>query len=132
MNHTIVRFTLLTLVVLGAVFALHLYILNFQNLPLYNDKIVLSYCINGILAIVVVAVLYILREKYKSQLGFLFMAGSAFKFLIFFIVFYPAYNQDGVVSTSEFFAFFLPYALSLILETVTLSKLLNKLDSTAS
>ncbi|TJY34742.1 hypothetical protein [Pontimicrobium aquaticum] len=132
MNNTIVRFVILTVLVLGSVFALHLFLLNYLSLPLLDNKIILSYAINATLAIVIVTVLYLLKEKYKSQLGFLFMAGSALKFFVFFFVFYPYYNLDGDVETLEFFAFFLPYGLSLILETITLSKFLNKLDSPAS
>lgn len=132
MSNTIARFAILTVLILGIAFSFHLLLLNYKALPLYDNKIILSYSINAILAIAVVAILYVLKEKYTSQLGFLFMAGSALKFLVFFIVFYPEYKQDGDLSTLEFFAFFTPYVLSLILETVTLSKLLNKLDSTAS
>lgn len=129
MNNTIARFSFLTILVLGIAFAIHLFILNNQSLPLFDHKIAWAYIINVVLAIVIVGVLYILKEKYMGQLGFLFMAGSALKFLVFFIIFYPAYNVDKDISTLEFFAFFTPYFLSLILETFTLSKLLNKLDN---
>ena len=67
-------------------------------------------------------------NELKTQLGFLFMVGSALKFAVFFIVFQPIYKQDGEVSSLEFLAFFIPYTLCLIFETFSLSKLLNKLD----
>ena len=42
------------------------------------------------------------------------------------MLFYPTYNADGDADKIEFLAFFVPYALSLILETYTLVKILNK------
>lgn len=76
----------------------------------------------------VFGVLYLFRNKYKSQLGFLFLAGSVVKFAVFFIVFQPLFKQDGLISKLEFASFFVPYLTGLIIETISLSKWLNKLD----
>jgi hypothetical protein len=57
------------------------------------------------------------------------MAGSLLKFLIFFIVFYPGYKADGEMDSLEFAAFFVPYAICLILETFFTSKMLHRLES---
>lgn len=73
--------------------------------------------------------LYRFREKLRNQIGFLFMGGSLFKFLIFFILFYPSYKADGDMSSLEFAAFFVPYGLGLILETYFTSKMLNNLET---
>ena len=128
MHNALIRFSLTVTLILSITFAIHILVLNMKELPLFGNQIVLSYVINTILAIGIFALLFFLKEKYKSQLGFLFMAGSALKFAIFFIVFQPIYKQDGNVSTLEFSAFFVPYVLCLIFETFSLSKLLNKLD----
>jgi hypothetical protein len=69
-----------------------------------------------------------MRNKYKSQLGFLFLAGSLLKFAVFFIVFYPIFKEDGQMSKLEFASFFVPYGMGLFLETISLSKWLNKLE----
>lgn len=130
MNNLIVRFVVLLVFALGLVLALHLFLLNLNELPLFENKIIMCYWVNALFAFLIVLILYKFKEKYKSQLGFLFMAGSALKFLVFFLVFYPSFNQDGDLTTLEFLAFFIPYSVSLILETITLSKLLNRLDST--
>ena len=53
------------------------------------------------------------------------MAGSFVKFIIFFLVFYPIFQQDEMMQTSEFAAFFVPYAVCLAIEVVVLSKQLN-------
>jgi F0F1-type ATP synthase assembly protein I len=68
-------------------------------------------------------------NKKSAQTGFIFLGGSGLKFLVFFLVFYPYYRQDGVMATSEFAAFFIPYATCLILEVIFLSKQLNNQDS---
>lgn len=88
----------------------------------------MAYVVNAILAIGIFWILFILKEKYKSQLGFLFMAGSAIKFILFFILFYPIYKADNVVSASELFAFLVPYFLCLGMETITLAKWLNNME----
>ena len=128
MHNALIRFSLTIILILSITFVLHVFALNAKDLPLFDNQIILSYVINTVLAIVIFALLFFLKEKYKSQLGFLFMAGSALKFAIFFIVFQPIYKQDGEVSTLEFLSFFIPYVLCLIFETFSLSKLLNRLD----
>lgn len=112
----------------GIAFGCHLLTLYFFKLPLFDDKIILAYVVNTGLAIVVFMMLYVFRNKFKNQLGFLFLGGSMLKFILFFLLFYTSYKLDGEISRTEFFAFFMPYALTLIIEIFSLSKWLNKLD----
>ncbi len=128
MNNPFLSFTIKAIIVLTVAFCIHISVLNFLESPLFENKIVLSYIVNLILVIGIFGILYLLKEKYKSQLGFLFLAGSLLKFAIFFIVFSPIYKLDNDISKLEFAAFFIPYILGLILETFSLSKWLNKLD----
>jgi len=72
--------------------------------------------------------LFLLKNKLKNQIGFLFIAGSLIKFIVFFILFYPSYKQDGIMERVEFFAFFVPYLLALIVETVFIFKMLKEID----
>lgn len=117
---------LITLLVI--VFGIHLMVLQLLGYPLFENRIILSYNINFLMVIGVFGLLYLLRDKFKTQLGFLFLAGSVLKFAIFFIVFYPFYKQDGVITKLEFTSFFVPYAVGLVLETLSLGKWLNKID----
>ncbi len=128
MNNPFLSFTIKVIALLTLAFCIHIGILKILELPLFNDKIILSYTVNLILVIVIFGILYLLKEKYKSQLGFLFLAGSFLKFVVFFIVFYPIYDADDNISKLEFAAFFVPYVLGLIFETYSLSKWLSKLD----
>jgi hypothetical protein len=128
MHNPFISFSIKVILLLVVAFGIHLGVLKFLNLPLFENKIIASYIINLTLVIVVFGVLYLLKDKYTSQLGFLFLTGSFLKFAVFFIVFYPFYKEDGEITKLEFAAFFVPYVLGLILETVSLSKWLNKVS----
>lgn len=103
-----------------------------MELPLFADKIVLAYIVNVVLAIIVFIFLFVFRQRFKNQLGFIFISGSMIKFALFFILFYGAYKEDGSISETEFFAFFIPYLLTLVIEIFSLSKWLNKMDELPS
>ena len=109
-------------------FAVHLYILYSRGNPLFDNLIIQSYVVNGFLAALIFVLLYRFRERYRNQIGFLFMAGSLVKFVFFFLLFYPTYKQDGNLSTLEFAAFFVPYSIALFWETYFVSKLLKIME----
>ena len=109
-------------------FIIHLLVLNYLEFKLFDNKIVLSYIINFILALGIFLTLYFLKEKFKTQIGLLFIAGSLLKFLIFFLVFHPSYKQDGDISRLEFASFFIPYLTCLIIETLGVMKVLKNID----
>ena len=112
---------------LSAFFGLHLTILYSLEKPLFADRIELAYGLNFLLALLIFWIINQYKTRFKQALGFLFMAGSFLKFIVFFFFFYPFYKADGLIQTTEFTAFFVPYALSLIAETRGASKLLNRL-----
>jgi F0F1-type ATP synthase assembly protein I len=87
-----------------------------------------SYLVNALLAATIYIAIYFFRNRLKNNIGFLFMAGSFIKFILFFILFYPTYSADGTLDKVEFSAFFVPYAISLIVETVFMAKMLKKMD----
>ncbi len=123
------RKSLFFLVLLAAlliiIFGVHIFILHYTNNALFENQIVLSYLINYMLAVIVLLVVEKTLNKNSAQAGFVFMAGSALKFLVFFLVFYPAYREDGKMESIEFVTFFIPYAICLITEVIYLSKQLN-------
>jgi hypothetical protein len=96
-----------------------------MEFKLFSDKILLSYGVNYLLAAFIYFSIQQTLKRNGNYAGFIFMAGSAVKFLIFFIVFYPYYQLDGSMQTTEFTAFFIPYAICLTLEVAYLSKQLN-------
>ncbi len=122
------KFLTVLLLVIAVVFATHLFILRNMELPLFADRIVLTYLVNYVLAAAILIVIQSKFNKKSSHTGFIFLGGSGLKFLLFFLIFYPFYKEDGTMSTSEFAAFFVPYAVCLILEVAFLSKQLNNQD----
>tara|TARA_R110002049_G_scaffold307520_2_gene508248 strand:- start:3231 stop:3617 length:387 start_codon:yes stop_codon:yes gene_type:complete len=128
MRNPFFSFTIKAVCVLTLIFAIHLAVLNGLKLPLFENRLVLSYGVNLVLIIIIFGMLYLLKEKYKSQLGFLFLVGSFLKFAVFFVLFYPFYKLDATITKLEFTAFFVPYVVGLVLESVSLSKWLNNLE----
>ncbi len=119
-------FLVLLTLFFGLFFSIHFSILKIYGFPPDGNKIVFSYMANFMLAASIFIVLYALRNKLKDQIGFLFMGGSLLKFMVFFIFFYPTYRNDGVMDKLEFAAFFVPYALGLLIETVFTAQILKK------
>lgn len=124
----ITLFLLILILLLGASFFLHITILQNYGFPKYGDQIAMSYVINFLLASIIYIGIYSFRNKIKTQIGFIFMGGSFLKFIVFFILFYPSYKTDGDIATSEFAAFFVPYAICLVVETVFTAKMLQKME----
>ena len=88
----------------------------------------LLYSLNFSIAIFVYWLVFILRNKQKESLGYYFLVGTLIKFLVFFIIILPVFKEDGVVTKPEFFSFFIPYVVSLFIETKSLISLLNLED----
>jgi hypothetical protein len=126
MINPIINFSLKLAGVLGVVFAIHIGVLYYLNLPLFENLIIASYLTNFILATLIYAMLYLLQNKYLDMLGFIFMGGSFLKFGIYFIFFHPQFKQDDIILKLEATSFLIPYLSSLIVETYFLVKLLNK------
>ncbi len=114
------------LVLLSIIFIIHISILESLNYTVFSDYIVATYLVNYLLAVAIFLFINKLKIKYGHLTGFLFMIGSFFKFLIFFLFFYPVFRFDGVMNRFEFASFFIPYLTCLVFETLQLSKILNQ------
>ena len=129
--NSVVAFLLILTATLGLSFFIHTALLEqFGNLK-YGNLVVSSYVINAALATFIYLGLFIFQKKLKNYIGYLFIGGSFIKFIVFFIFFYPVYRSDGEMDRLEFAAFFVPYAISLVIETIFTAKMLKKLDKIA-
>ncbi len=126
-NNPIYNFIFILTLSVAAVFGAHLLALNYLDQALFANKIVLAYGVNYFLALQIGIFIYKMRNKYTSSLGFIFLGGSMLKFFVFFLLFYSGYHANGEVSTLEFTTLFIPYGVSLIVETMFLIKVLNKM-----
>jgi len=120
------KFSIALLAVLSLVFAIHIALLNQFEKPLFDNRILAAYLVNYFLAVLIYLILYLLKNKMTAQIGFLYMGGSFVKFIFFFIFFYPFYKIDGKLDSLEFAAFFIPYVISLIHETLGVINILKK------
>ena len=109
-------------------FGIHSWVRGRAGLEALGDMLPYTYLFNLLLAFGVVAGLYMVRNKMRFQIGFLFIGGSLLKFLLFFLIFYPSFTLDQTIDRPEFFSFFTPYFLSLVLETYYASLLLKNLE----
>ena len=132
MDYTIVNFVMRICFVMGIAFGLHLFVLDFLDKPLFENKIILSYALNTIFAMIVFAALYLLRKRFKNKIGFLFILGSFFKLGFFYLLILKPFRADGEISKPEFAAFFIPYFLALIIEILSLAKWMNQMDELPS
>ena len=111
---------------------LHQYVYTKFDISIDYHLLQLSYLINGLLAALIFSVLMFLKKKYNDQLGFLYMLGSFFKFGAYFLIFHSEFKADGVITKIEFSVFFIPYLISLLIETLELIKVLNSKDNKES
>jgi hypothetical protein len=123
----LLRRPILTLfVALGLALAAHASYLQGQGLDLSTFRTWQAYLLNFSLASIIIIILGRLPERMQGNQGFVFMIGSAIKFLFFFIFFYPFFKEDGEIQNIEFASFFLPYSISLSIKTLLLLVKLNK------
>jgi hypothetical protein len=119
MNKQLLNFHILLFFVLGISFFFHK--CSIDN----TDHLTFLYAINASIAILVYWIVFLLRNNNKGYLGYYFLLGTFIKFFIFFIFVLPIFKEDNIVSRTEFFTFFIPYFLSLMVETKSLISLLN-------
>ena len=119
MNKQLLNFHLLLFFILGISFFFHK--CSIDN----TDHLTFLYAINASIAILVYWIVFLLRNNNKGYLGYYFLLGTFIKFFIFFIFVLPIFKDDNIVSRTEFFTFFIPYFLSLMVETKSLISLLN-------
>ncbi len=114
-------FILTTLVLLSITFYVHSgYVNALDETTMYK-----AYGVNLILGIIVFGVIDFLKKSQTNILGFIFLAGSLFKFLIYFVYIYPLLIESGELTKVKFFVFFIPYSICLIVEIIFLVRLLN-------
>ncbi|WP_299208214.1 hypothetical protein [uncultured Dokdonia sp.] len=125
MNSPILSFSSKLLGILGFIFGAHILALYVRKLPLFEEYLLISYALNFTLTVVIYAMVTKASKKESAQGGFVFLFGSAFKFILFFIILKPLFKVDGEISGVELASFFVPYLICLIYEVYILSKALN-------
>ncbi len=122
MSKNLLRFFVIFLVFLTVSYFAHTWLIRFFSFN--SDPFILktSYIFNSVYAIGLIITIFILRKKFKDQIGFIFLAGSFIKLGVFVAI---TKLSSIEVDKSVFLDFFIPYAISLVLEVYYVSKILN-------
>ena len=99
--------------------------LHAQILPLEETFIWQSYGINAVLAAIALMLLSWGMQKKKANLTVLYLLTVALKLGVYFLFFYPKFQEDDNLLRQEFFIFFTPYALGLLTEIILLARRYN-------
>ncbi len=119
MNSSLLVFYVFLITSLTISFFLH-------NKLIESEALLTLYIINALIAAVIYNFAYFFRKTQQDYLGYYFLAGTAIKFVVFFIYVLPKFKEDGEQTTEEFFSFFTPYMIALLVETISLLFLAKK------
>jgi len=97
----------------------------FHKNVFYHEILLNVYLMNAMAAILVFNLVYFFRKTHREYIGYYFLFGTALKFFLYFVFVLPVFKLDGQQSREEFFGFFIPYFLALVVETIALISLLN-------
>ncbi len=126
MINKFLSFSLKLFITFAVLFPIHVFIQKQLGYNYFEHLITESYIANFLLVALSFFILLFFKKKYASSMGFLFLGGFFLKLLVFFVFFSPYYRADNRIENAEFLAFFIPYALALTLETISLVRILNK------
>ena len=119
------KFIFTLFIVLVITFGLHIWVTHEMNFSLNISKIGISYTVNYIIAIAIFKLFTVFIDKKSELLGFIFLFGSLFKFVIYFLVLRPIISETESITKVEFSFFFIPYAICLVIEIYFLVKTLH-------
>ena len=102
-------------------FLLHFTFLEQPNLVV----LLICYAFNWAWTIAFIALVSFGSEKHLRQLGFLFLYMSIGKFGFFLFLIKPMLTLDLGVRSEHFAFFFVPYAISMVYETVSTVRAMN-------
>ncbi|OFZ58095.1 MAG: hypothetical protein A3D92_02690 [Bacteroidetes bacterium RIFCSPHIGHO2_02_FULL_44_7] len=115
---------MLTLV-LALAFVVQAWSYHYLHYGFYGKGILLNYCFNYTIALLFFGVLLIYKDRKPERLGYVFLIASLLKFLLFFLIIYPSLGDNHSVRSPQFFSFFIPYLVCVILEITSIIRLLN-------
>ncbi|MBQ4820126.1 DUF6168 family protein [Aquimarina sp. MMG016] len=124
MFKSLLQFLLLFAVVVVIGYFLQMQIITYYNLNRDIDLIKVSYMFNGVFTIILTSGIILLSNRFKDQLGFIFLGASFAKIGIFMAII----KLIGMeINKSVFPDFFIPYVICLVAEVYYISKILNNI-----
>lgn len=113
--------------VLVCVGLIHYFAFELQHIQLNLKTWAFTYLSNFLLAALAVLMIYKFRISHTASLGYIFLATSLLKLIVFPILIQPILVEQCPNSTHAFLLFFIPYFVALMVEISVLIKLLNRL-----
>ena len=121
----ILSFTSKLGLVLVCVGLMHYLAFEFQDIRLNLKMWGFTYLSNFLLAALAILTSYKFRTSHTASLGYIFLATSLLKLIVFPLFIQPILVEQCSSSTHVFFLFFIPYFVALVVEISVLIKLLN-------
>jgi len=126
MNKTFLLFPAILVFILLIAFGVQILIHSYLDIDLFGGFIITNYLFNLSITLISFIVIQKLREQKSKQLGFIFLASSMLKFILFLIFIRPQYELINGIKSLEFATFFVPYAISTSIEVIYLIKILKQ------
>ncbi len=121
----LLRFLFVFLVVVVGGYFIHLGIVTSFSLDRNLEIINFSYVFNGIFTLLFVVGILVFSNKFKDQIGFIFMGGSLVKIGLFIGI---SKLNDMDIDKNVFLDFFVAYVICLILEVYFVSRILKSVN----
>tara|TARA_B100001057_G_scaffold426773_1_gene451131 strand:- start:1239 stop:1628 length:390 start_codon:yes stop_codon:yes gene_type:complete len=123
----ILSFTSKLALVLVCVGLMHYLVFELQEIRLNLKMWAFTYLSNFLLAALAILTIYKFRISHTASLGYVFLATSLLKLIVFPLLIQPILVEQCPNSTQAFLLFFIPYFVALMIEISVLLKLLNHL-----
>ena len=123
----IFSFTSKLALVLVCVGLMHYLVFELQDIRLNLKMWAFTYFSNFLLAALAILIIYKFRISHTASLGYIFLATSLLKLIVFPLLIQPILVEQCLNSTQAFLLFFIPYFVALMIEIIVLIKLLNYL-----
>ena len=107
-------------------FLLHTFVLRKMGFLVNDEFVMVCYLFNSIVAIFLFLLFFFVSKHNPSILGWFFLLTSTLKFMLFFQLIYPNFQEIETLKKLEFSSFFIPYTIAVSLEIYQLIKILNR------
>ena len=122
----ILSFTSKLGLVLVCIGLMHYLAFELQDIRLNLKTWGFTYLSNFLLAALAILTIYRFRISHTASLGYIFLATSLLKLIVFPLFIQPILVEQCSNSTHVFILFFVPYFVALMIEISVLIKLLNR------
>ncbi len=119
------RLLLLLTIVISITYTIQIGCIRLFSLERDMGIIHFSYVFNSVFTFLLLLGIVLVREKFKDQLGFIFMAGSLIKMGLFMAI---STLRGFEITKDVFLDFFVSYAICLILEVYYVSRILKQFN----